>query len=56
MEQFHSVKIVMSIYKKLLVSCNEQMYVFCFYYFNIILLKNGFVFPNELCLLQVVVC
>lgn len=37
MEQFHSVKIVMSIYKKLLVSCNEQMYAFVLL-FNVTLL------------------
>jgi hypothetical protein len=36
MEQFHSVKIVMSIYKKLLVSCNEQMLLFASSYLGLI--------------------
>ncbi|KAL9280173.1 unnamed protein product [Arabidopsis thaliana] len=36
MEQFHSVKIVMSIYKKLLVSCNEQMSLFASSYLGLI--------------------
>ncbi|KAL0729583.1 hypothetical protein Bca4012_025676 [Brassica carinata] len=36
MEQFHSVKIVMCIYKKLLVACNEQMSLFASSYLGLI--------------------
>ncbi|CAN8252498.1 unnamed protein product [Cochlearia groenlandica] len=36
MEQFHSVRIVMCIYKKLLVSCNEQMSLFASSYLGLI--------------------
>ncbi|XP_010523668.1 PREDICTED: uncharacterized protein LOC104801976 isoform X2 [Tarenaya hassleriana] len=36
MEQFHSVKIVMCIYKKLLVSCKEQMSLFASSYLGLI--------------------
>ncbi|CAH8362430.1 unnamed protein product [Eruca vesicaria subsp. sativa] len=36
MEQFHSVRIVMCIYKKLLVACNEQMSLFASSYLGLI--------------------
>ncbi|KAG2280074.1 hypothetical protein Bca52824_051294 [Brassica carinata] len=36
LEQFHSVKIVMCIYKKLLVACNEQMSLFASSYLGLI--------------------